>query len=261
MSNKYLDLLELEPGATKQDIKKAYRRLSKRYHPDLNKSPDAHDRFIELTEAYNFLMEVGPRPHQETVAYDYNPEANEYEEWRRRAKANARKRAMEEARLQQELIKKMLYSFQTAFMVIVLFNVLLTIDYLLPRKEVTDKIVKKERVIEGYRTKNYRYDRIRFTKYVMLFEPGKVFHLALDSAARIEATVFFDKPQTAFFNVNGSERKLTQVYGIYKVFGWLIPIVLLVAYLYLRVFRTLDTKLTLAIFMFILFIVQLVLFF
>lgn len=57
----YYQTLELTPSATKEDIKKAYRRLALKYHPDKNKSPDAHERFIAINEAYLILYDVEAR--------------------------------------------------------------------------------------------------------------------------------------------------------------------------------------------------------
>lgn len=50
-------ILEIEPTASKEDIKKAYRRLALKYHPDKNKSPDAHEKFIAINEAYLLLYD------------------------------------------------------------------------------------------------------------------------------------------------------------------------------------------------------------
>jgi tetratricopeptide (TPR) repeat protein len=48
-------LLELDRGATLADVKAAYRRLARCWHPDLNDQAGAHDRFIELQTAYDTL--------------------------------------------------------------------------------------------------------------------------------------------------------------------------------------------------------------
>ena len=53
--------LEIEPTATKDEIKKAYRRLALKYHPDKNKSPDAHEKFIAINEAYLLLYDIEAR--------------------------------------------------------------------------------------------------------------------------------------------------------------------------------------------------------
>ena len=53
----YYSVLGLPQNASKDAIKKAYRRLAMQYHPDRNPSPDAKQKFILLTEAYDGLME------------------------------------------------------------------------------------------------------------------------------------------------------------------------------------------------------------
>lgn len=52
----YLSKLGLDSGASLNDVKQAYRKLARRYHPDLNSAPDAPEKFIEVTEAYDFLV-------------------------------------------------------------------------------------------------------------------------------------------------------------------------------------------------------------
>jgi hypothetical protein len=51
----YYKILEIEFGADISSVKKAFRRLALRYHPDKNKAPDASTKFIEITEAYEVL--------------------------------------------------------------------------------------------------------------------------------------------------------------------------------------------------------------
>lgn len=53
----YYKILGLEPIASKEEIKKAYRKLALEFHPDRNKSPNAHEKFIEIYEAYLILYD------------------------------------------------------------------------------------------------------------------------------------------------------------------------------------------------------------
>ncbi len=53
----YYDVLGLEHSATKDDIKKAYRKLALKYHPDKNKEKGAEERFKEISEAYAVLYD------------------------------------------------------------------------------------------------------------------------------------------------------------------------------------------------------------
>ncbi|MGF1499859.1 MAG: DnaJ domain-containing protein [Elainellaceae cyanobacterium] len=50
-------LLGLSAGASFEEIKTSYRRLARRYHPDVNPERHAQDKFIELTEAYQALLQ------------------------------------------------------------------------------------------------------------------------------------------------------------------------------------------------------------
>lgn len=50
--------LELKEDATLEEAKTAYKRLARKYHPDVNKSPDAHEKFIRLTEAFERVQVV-----------------------------------------------------------------------------------------------------------------------------------------------------------------------------------------------------------
>jgi curved DNA-binding protein len=57
----YYDVLGVARDASQDDIRRAYRKLAREYHPDLNADPDAEDRFKELGEAYEVLSDPDKR--------------------------------------------------------------------------------------------------------------------------------------------------------------------------------------------------------
>ena len=57
MSKSLYETLGLSDNATEAEIKKAYRKLARQYHPDVNKDPDAEDKFKEVNAAYEVLSD------------------------------------------------------------------------------------------------------------------------------------------------------------------------------------------------------------
>ncbi|MCB8966710.1 MAG: molecular chaperone DnaJ [Chloroflexota bacterium] len=57
----YYDVLGVQRSASKEELKKAYRKLARQYHPDVNKEDDASERFKEINEAYEVLSDDNKR--------------------------------------------------------------------------------------------------------------------------------------------------------------------------------------------------------
>lgn len=56
--NKYYQILGLTPGASEEEVRKAYRKMAMKYHPDVNPLPDARQKFTEILEAYEYLTGI-----------------------------------------------------------------------------------------------------------------------------------------------------------------------------------------------------------
>jgi len=52
---KCLEILELKPGASQEEIKKAYRKMASKYHPDRNKNSDAEEKFKDVKKSFDIL--------------------------------------------------------------------------------------------------------------------------------------------------------------------------------------------------------------
>jgi hypothetical protein len=84
----YYRVLGLQKGCTIDDIKKAYRKKAREYHPDINHAPEAKDKFILVTEAYEFLISNFSKVKTDAEAYE-----RAMNDWRKYRQTKARFRA------------------------------------------------------------------------------------------------------------------------------------------------------------------------
>ena len=61
MGKDYYKILGITKGASEDDVRKAYRKMALRYHPDKNKSAGAEEKFKEVAEAYEVLSDKKKR--------------------------------------------------------------------------------------------------------------------------------------------------------------------------------------------------------
>ena len=88
----FYEILGVPRTATQDEIQRAYRKLAREHHPDVNKDPGAEDRFKEISEAYDVLSDPQTRRRYDAFGPDFRqvPEDVDPEAFRRsRAGAGA----------------------------------------------------------------------------------------------------------------------------------------------------------------------------
>ncbi len=123
-----LKILSLNNNATENDVKKRYKELAKIYHPDSNTSESSADKFIQITEAYLFLI------NNKGSQYVYQNTDNEY---KKQAYQYAQMRYEEFRKKEEELnnipISKILYPSWLNVIFLIL-SIIFILDYYLPKQ-------------------------------------------------------------------------------------------------------------------------------
>jgi hypothetical protein len=99
-ASEYYKILDLPSDSSVEEIKKAYRKKARLFHPDINQAPDARDFFIGATEAYEFLI-----AYHEKIKSDEQEYYKAMEEWRKYRQCRAHKRATVYARTPYKTFK------------------------------------------------------------------------------------------------------------------------------------------------------------
>src|SRR4051812_31763807 len=90
----YYKTLGVARGASDDEIKKAYRKLARKYHPDVSKEANAKEKFQEVSEAYETLKDKEKRAAYDNLGRfdpgeDFRPSQDWYERFRRGAPGTA----------------------------------------------------------------------------------------------------------------------------------------------------------------------------
>src|SRR5580658_8927675 len=69
----YYDTLGVTRGASAEEIKRAYRKLARKFHPDVSKEKNAEAKFKNVQEAYEVLKDPSKRATYDQLGRDYRP--------------------------------------------------------------------------------------------------------------------------------------------------------------------------------------------
>jgi hypothetical protein len=100
--HKYYAILGLKYGASPSEIKKAYYKLSKEIHPDINSSPSAIDEFVKINEAYEILLKI----RKPTYSVTFRKKKKVSKEWLEKEKRKAKFEAARKLKLKREAYLK-----------------------------------------------------------------------------------------------------------------------------------------------------------
>lgn len=227
-STEYHRILGLGPGASKPEIKRAFRRLALQYHPDVNSDLGAAERFLIIVEAYQVLFEGKPssRPHQ--TAQEFSQE-----ERLKRAREVAKQAGRERAAIEKafyERIKRgylIKYAHLVSFLFIVL--ALLTIlNYFLPYQE-NPTVIKSKAMHYFYHLQEDRaFVEVCDHSYRILI--SAFFNAKRGDSVVVEVSSIFNDVMNIRFETGGVKYVLHPHESLYTYFP-LVPVLMLIPFL------------------------------
>ncbi|MBK6266696.1 DnaJ domain-containing protein [Marivirga sp. S37H4] len=251
--------LGLAEGATPDEIKQAFRSLSKKYHPDVYPD-DQGEQFKAINNAYLYLKKH-PEPPQTVYESQTVYQENYKEEYRKKYWARKKK----ESEMKRQMFHWIFSRVRIILLVVSFLNIILAVDYLLPNQEIEKQLISARGFTKSYNARGGKiheyYTLLNFNDgYEMrikhadseIFEEGEIFKI---SASPITAQPIkvesLKNPGQMFY----------QRYGVFAVFGFIIPLVLICSWLYFYLIKNNDYRLSLVILILILGMAQLVLLF
>lgn len=236
----YFHTLGIPPTTDESVIKKAYRKLAFKYHPDRNPSSEANEKFIEITEAYdNLLLAIGEsnkHPEKaatkETATSKRDKDLGDLDERLKKARIRyaymKRKEEEEKEKYYQSLVKgKKWKAFKIVLVCSTALSFLLFADYLfLPKKQEVSTLIKSEKIIHfngfgGEEVSPVTFinnQKVWFPTYLVKKESHRYYHL--------EKTFLFKEIKSISYIKNGEWHKVVPNYSFIWVFP-VIPLLLL----------------------------------
>jgi hypothetical protein len=239
----YYSILGVSVTASELEIKRVYRRLAVKYHPDKNPSPEAESLFKEINEAYDVLGDPEKKrtydlrrqnPFQELVVQEEEPVMQHRDPRYRRRKTPGYRppssRYTPKDLMRDYLPKVIGFSWAGA-----LLGFLLLTDLLLPTSKSTEKVKEVYPVYRSgrYGGRHHAYDVLRTEEETKLkfHDPG-AHTFTIGSSVFIERTLIFSTERRVSDNTHS-----VKFAGIYGPVG-IVPLVLFIASLLGLYFRS-----------------------
>ena len=112
--NEYYKLLGLSSSASNKDIRKRYRKLALKYHPDKNTEPLAHEKFILINEAYEIITGKKKAPNKYTTTAKTTKQSDKENNWEERI-IKARQRYEKNKAYEEKMILKYFVSLRSGW--------------------------------------------------------------------------------------------------------------------------------------------------
>ncbi|MCX7744569.1 MAG: J domain-containing protein [Flavobacteriales bacterium] len=182
--NHCFNILGLAPGSDLITVKKKFKELSKKYHPDVNPSPDAHFYFTQINQAYQLITKYYQTQNNKTI-YRFQQEKEKQERT-----YQYRKRRFEEYLKQREAFEKTsvheIYWGKPITIVLTILALFFAFDTYLPLDSITEPVLSYKKYCNHgehcsgtIQTANFILGTDKTFSYIWQGEPIQIYYSVL----------------------------------------------------------------------------------
>jgi len=230
LRSKYYSILGLPTTASLQEVKKQYRKLVMQYHPDVNSSANAQEKFIQISEAYDII--INDKIPKDKKALTPEEKKKDREERMKAARKRFKEQELRERRENEFYFQSLTTGtkwkvFKTIAFVGTLLSMLIFLDLFLPRHYEKDEVIAyRMNIANGPSGQNLSLVKTRKEKLYWISHLD--YHLTSKTRLiDIERTWFFHSPVRLI-----ARAKITRsYYGVHFTFfnaSWLLIILFLI---------------------------------
>ena len=183
-AKKYYTLLGIEPTKDRNVIKKAYRKKAMKYHPDMNPSKNAEEKFIAITNAYEILTGQIKQPSETFVKKPEDIKKEHIRKAKRRYESIKEKEKRKDAQYYKKITSGWQWKgFKIGAIYCCVLSLILWLDMSLPGKTVT--------LDEPFFTYNYGSNGPSISHENVTFDLDSYLYYAYTPPIRLEYSPFF----------------------------------------------------------------------
>jgi len=242
-----ISILDLPHGASIDEIKSAYRRLAKQYHPDIYKL-DGGERFKQISASFHFLKESPYPPSPDITSTDSSSSSGVYEEKRRTYRQRQKNKKEREAKQKAAMFEWLFSKIKPVVILILCFNILLAVDFFM--QPVTEEVrISRIKTVEylnrqtSKAKRSYSYKAILSNGNEIQFDREEIAKVRLKDPHLLERSRIF-KESLKLTNKDNDKLNLLPKFGLFRVFGFLIPTTIFLAVSYFFLIKNNDHRLT-----------------
>ena len=239
MVKNYYKTLGLKSSASKSQIKRAYRKLAMKYHPDKNDSPEAQIIFIEINEAYSFLTDDNDQQPRKPIVKNSSIKKSKisHEEFNKRMEWA--KRYVEYKKIKEEKINEITYhkiqksSLRWIIPIInslsIFFAFLILLDFkILPKSSINVALITRYIDMESEKLAlKLKDDNGNKFQFGISFEDIKQINIASIKNYTCQKSMLFRQKTHMVLNIDKNEVIIFNHYCVYKIFYFYFILLLL----------------------------------